>query len=144
MVGNPQQQLDQQSTDPSLRRELAERVFALPEVSEEPSRISVLGARAQVLSEAAAVGPPEALLIGREFAHLHPERDQSLHLSLPEEEADAAIESGWAELHPWSREGRIPPTRLLVCAPRDRGELEVVHSLVLDSYCFASSPPVSV
>ena len=97
-----------------------------------------------MLSEAAAVGPPEALLIGREFAHLHPEPNQSLHLSLPEEEADAAIESGWAELHPWSREGRIPPTRLLVYAPRDRGELEVVHSLVLDSYRVASSPPVSV
>ena len=142
-VGNPQQQLDQQPTDSSLRLELAERVFALPEVSEEPSRISVPGARALVLSEAAAVGPPEAFLIGREFAHLHPEPDQSLHLSLPEGEANAVIESGWAELHPWSREGRIPPTRLLVYAPRDRDELEVVHGLVLAAYRFAMTPPAS-
>ena len=58
-AGNPQQQLDQQPADPALRLELAERVFGLPEVSEEPSRISVPGARALVLSDAAAKAHPQ-------------------------------------------------------------------------------------
>ena len=138
----PQQQLEQQPEDPSIRGELAERAFALPDVGEEPSRISVPGARALVLSEAAATGPPESFLIGREFAHLHPGPDQSLHFSLPEGQAREAIDAGWAEFHPWVHEDRIRPTRLLVYAPRDRDELEAVYGLLADSHRFATGQAV--
>jgi hypothetical protein len=69
---NPHTQLDQQPTDSHWIDELARRVFALPGVVEEPSRISVPGARALVLAPGEATGPPEAFLIDREFAHLHP------------------------------------------------------------------------
>jgi hypothetical protein len=60
---NPHTQLDQQPTDLRWVEELAERVFALPGVVEEPSRISVPGARALVLAPGEAAGPPEAFLI---------------------------------------------------------------------------------
>src|SRR4051794_7310221 len=84
---NPHAQLDQQPADPRLAAALARRVFGLPGVVEEPSRISVPGARALVLAPGEPTGPPEAFLIGREFAHLHPAPDHSLHAMLPAETA---------------------------------------------------------
>ena len=135
---NPHTQLDQQPADAEQRALLAAAVFALPGVEERPSRISVPGARALWLAEGAA-GPPEAFLIEREFAHLHPEPDQSLHLMLPPAVATEAIEAGWAEQHPVARRGLIPPNAVMVYAPRDDGEREVVEQLVRSSHAFARS-----
>jgi Family of unknown function (DUF5519) len=134
---NPHTQLDQQPADPGLIDELARRVFALPGVIEEPSRISVPGARALVLAPDEAAGPPEAFLIGREFAHLHPDPDHSLHAMLPPETVDEAIAAGWAELHPVALRGLIPRTAVMLYAPRDEAELDVIERLVRASHAFA-------
>jgi len=134
---NPHTQLDQQPADLRWVEELAERVFALPGVSEEPSRISVPGARALILARGEPAGPPEAFLIEREFAHLHPAPDHSLHAMLPEETAREAIEAGWAESHPVALRGLIPPTAVMLYAPRDESELDVIASLVRASHAFA-------
>jgi Family of unknown function (DUF5519) len=134
---NPHTQLDQQPEDPALRQELARRVFALPDVEERPTLISVPGALALWLLDSVPAGPPEAFLVEREFAHLHPGRDQSLHAALPADVAKAAIEAGWAELHPVARMGIIPANTVMLYAPRNADELEVVYRLVLQSYRFA-------
>ena len=134
---NPHTQLDQQPTDMRWVEELATRVFALPGVLEEPSRISVPGARALILAPGEPTGPPEAFLIEREFAHLHPSPDHSLHAMLPTETAGAAIDAGWAESHPVAMRGLIPPTAVMLYAPRDEDELDVIESLVRASYGFA-------
>src|SRR3954466_2323827 len=134
---NPHTQLDQQPTDLRWVEELAQRLFALPGVLEEPSRISVPGARALVLAPAEPAGPPEAFLIEREFAHLHPAPDHSLHAMLPEELAREAIEAGWAEPHPVALRGLIPPTAVMLYAPRDGSELGVIESLIRASHAFA-------
>src|ERR671933_2424454 len=107
---NPHTQLDQQPTDTRVIEELARRAFALPGVVEEPSRISVPGARALVLAPGEPAGPPEAFLIEREFAHLHPSPDHSLHAMLPPDVAREATDAGWAEVHPVARMGLIPST----------------------------------
>lgn len=134
---NPHTQLDQQPTDLRWVEELAERVFALPGVLEEPSRISVPGARALILAPGEPSGPPEAFLIEREFAHLHPAPDHSLHAMLPLELVDEAIEAGWAEHHPVALRGVIPRTAVMLYAPRDDAELDVIESLVRASHAFA-------
>jgi hypothetical protein len=134
---NPHTQLDQQPIDVRLIEELARRVFALPGVVEQPSRISVPGARALVLTPDEAVGPPEAFLIDREFAHLHPAPDHSLHAMLPRETVIEAVETGWAEPHPVALRGLIPPTAVMLYAPRDDAELDVVERLVRASHAFA-------
>lgn len=134
---NPHTQLDQQPTDTRWVDELAERVFALPGVSEEPSRISVPGARALILKRGEPAGPPEAFLIEREFAHLHPSPDHSLHAMLPLDTAREAIEAGWAEPHPVALRGLIPQTAVMLYAPRDEAELDVIESLVRASHAFA-------
>ena len=96
---NPHTQLDQR---PPARviAELAENLFALPGVREKPSAISVPGARALWLEPGDARGPREAFLIGREFAHVHPLPDGSLHVALPPSVAQDAIAQGWAVVHP--------------------------------------------
>jgi hypothetical protein len=134
---NPHTQLDQQPSDLRWVRELAGRVFALPGVVEEPSRISVPGARALVLAPDEPAGPPEAFLIGREFAHLHPDPDHSLHAMLPPETANEAVAAGWAEPHPVALRGLIPMTAVMIYAPRDEAELDVVEGLVRASHAFA-------
>jgi hypothetical protein len=137
-IGLPHQQLDQQPEDDRPRHELAGRVFALPGVREEPSAISVPGARALVLDADSAKGPPEAFLVAREFAHLHPGADQSIHLALPEPTATAVCEAGWAELHPLASSGELPRTIVMVYAPRDMTEVELVAGLVETSHRFAT------
>jgi len=134
---NPHTQLDQQPADLRWVGELARRAFALRGVVEQPSRISVPGARALVLGDGEPTGPPEAFLIGREFAHLHPAPDHSLHAMLPTATAAAAVDAGWAEPHPVALRGLIPPTAVMLYAPRDEAELEVVEALVRASHAFA-------
>ncbi|MGN6169409.1 MAG: luciferase domain-containing protein [Solirubrobacteraceae bacterium] len=114
-----------------LQDELAERALALPSVSEAESLVSVPGARAFVLAEDAAGGPAKAFQAGREFAHLHPAYDGSLHMTLPAELAHEAYEKGWGEPHPF--EGTA-----LIFGPRDEQELEVVWNLLVASYEYAT------
>lgn len=134
--GLPHQQLDQQPPDDRVRAKLADRVLAFEGVAEAPSGISVPGARALILRNGTAA-PPGAFIIGREFAHMHPPPDRSLHLTLPELRAQEVIETGWAEYHPLVEQGQLPRTVVMVYAPRDETELEVVFSLVKESYQFA-------
>ncbi|MFY9265615.1 MAG: luciferase family protein [Solirubrobacterales bacterium] len=136
---NPHTQLDQQPSDLRWADELARRVFALPGVVEEPSRISVPGARALVLAPGEATGPPEAFMIDREFAHLHPAPDHSLHAMLPAEMVTEAVAAGWAEPHPVALRGLIPPNAVMLYAPRDLAELAVVEGLIRASHAFARS-----
>ena len=90
---NPHSQLEQ-NPEREVVEELARRVLALPNVEERPSAISVPGARALWLREDVPAGPAEAFVIGREFAHLHPMPDGSLHAALPPEVAREAIRKG--------------------------------------------------
>ena len=87
----------EQNPEREVVDELATRVFALPGVEERPSAISVPGARALWLREELPAGPQEAFMIGREFAHIHPMPDGSLHAALPPEVAQEALRKGWAE-----------------------------------------------
>jgi hypothetical protein len=134
----PHTQLDQQPEDRQLLDKLAQLAFALPGVSEQPSGISVPGARALVLDAASATGPSQAFLIGREFAHFHPRADHSLHLTLPERLAEEACTAGWAELHPLGHAGAVPPTMVMVYAPRNEDDLKVIAGLIEASHRFAT------
>ena len=133
---NPHTQLDQ-NPEEVLVRELAQKVFALSDVEERPSAISVPGARALWLRDEVPAGPQETFMIGREFAHIHPLPDGSLHAALPPELAEEAIEKGWAEQHPVARMGYIPPNVVMIHAARNAGEIEIVAGLVTESYRYA-------
>ena len=125
---------------PEVNAELFRRCFSLPDVRNEPTRISVPGARALWLREDLPLAHPEVIAVGREFAHIHP--DGSLHASLPPERAREAIEAGWAEPHPMAlymgNEGMV-----MLYTPRTMEELDVIFQLVVDSYNFVTGRAVN-
>jgi hypothetical protein len=132
---NPHTQLDQNAP-----RELQEQLFAraqgLTGVVVGPSHVSVPGARAFHLP--GCRHPAEAgFMIEREFAHLHPPADGSLHLSLPPAIVDTVIENGWAEYHPLAGQYGLPRNIVMVYGPRDDAELEIVAELVRASHGYA-------
>lgn len=133
---NPHTQLEQ-IAPVHLQEEVASFMFGLTCVQETASRISVPGARAMWLHESCATGPANAFMVGREFCHLHPPSDGSLHLNLPLETAKSAIERGWAEPHPMAARGIIPHNVVMVYGPRDQQELDVVKALIKASHAFA-------
>lgn len=120
-----------------MHQRVAELMFGLSCVVETPSLISVPGARAAWLDDGCAAGPPDAFMIEREFCHLHPPRDGSLHLNLPLDIGSHAIERGWAEQHPLVARGIVPPTVVMVYGPRNDEEFDVVRRLVEASHRFA-------
>ena len=128
-----------QNGPPALREELYERVIALSGVIEGPYRGSApLGTRAFLLDPEYAEGPPQAFLIGKEFAHLHPDYDGSMHLTLPRNTSDEIVTRGWGEVHfDTGLFGRGTPIFVMVYGPRDEDELEVVWSIFRLSYEFA-------
>jgi hypothetical protein len=130
---NPHSQLDQ-NPPRAIYDELLARMLALPDAEERPSRVSVPGTRALWLRDEITPGASDAFIVEHEFAHLHPPRDGSLHMALPARRAETAIAAGWAELHPIARLGYLPKTVVMVFGPRDAAELEVVWTLVLESY----------
>jgi Luciferase len=134
---NPHTQLTQNAP-----ADLQERVFALASaldgVEVGPSLVSVPGARAFHLPESAQPAR-EAFMVGREFAHLHPESDGSLHLTLPPDEVNRVIENGWAERHPLAGQFGLPTNIVMVYGPRDEQELAVVEDLVCASHALASA-----
>ena len=128
----PQQQ-QSQIAPAALQEQLFERINALPGVSGGPSEISVPGARAFVLTDGA--GPAEAYLVpqAREFAHLHPAYDGSLHLALPPQHAADLVAHGWGVPHPWAGT-RLTDGFVMLYGPRDHNELDIVAGIVAASY----------
>ncbi len=123
-------QLDQAAPVP-LQDELARRVSGLDGIRVAHSEISVPGARGFFLTADSARGPSAAFMTGREFAHLHPAHDGSMHLSLPDPVRAMVLDTGWAEPHP------LVGTPMIF-GPRDGDELEVVWQVFLASYRFAT------
>ncbi len=130
----PHQQLTQTGST-EFGEVLVARGALLPGVDVRDSCVSVPGARAFHLGADFAVGPSDAFQCRTEFAHVHPAGDGSLHMKLPPSVHHDAIAKGWGEPHPISG-------TLLVFAPRDRHELEIIWQLVITSYRYAIGYPV--
>jgi hypothetical protein len=133
---NPHTQLTQ-NAPPHLQERVFEVASSLPGVVVGPSGVSVPGARAFHLP-ASARDPRDAFMVGREFAHLHPASDGSLHLVLAPEVVDGVIENGWAERHPLAGRYGLPANIVMVYGPRDEEELRVVADIVRASHAFAA------
>ena len=125
----PHQQVTQ-TAPVELQERLFRRAASLPGVTVQDSCVSVPGARAFHLDEEMVGGPEGAFQCAREFAHIHPAGDGSLHLALPAGVREEARGKGWGEPHPISG-------TLLLFGPRDEVDLETVWQLLLVSYRYA-------
>jgi len=133
----PHSQLDQQPCDSRYVDAILVEALTWRSVLGQPSAIAAEGARALALDCTAAGGPAEAFLVGREFCHVHAQGDLSLHAALPLPVAVAAEHAGWAEPHYLVESGQAPATIVMLYAPRDDLERDVVLRLVRASYEFA-------
>ena len=125
------------TSPPEFVAELMEwAVNNLPDVREEPTRISVSSTRALWLDESVAAAhddsfmPPQG---GREFAHVH--ADGSMHLCMSGEAVRELVEKSWGEPHPMKDDG---VNEVLCYAPRTREELEIVKATLVESYKYAT------
>lgn len=139
----PHSQLTQHGPDEVVQK-LHDWCFALPAVANEHSRISVPGARALVLHEGTECNH-EAFMIGREFAHIHPQPDNgSMHVKLDAVDAKTVVDAGWGEDHYLVTQGHYPPGLIMVFSPRDDLELVIIKLIVAQSYKFATGVFVEV
>lgn len=114
-----------------VQEELWSRMCSLPYTYMAPTLVSVSHARALHLVDGIGAAPPSRFQRRREFAHLHPHHDGSLHLSVPDAVVEQVVGARWGVPHPVQ-------DALLVFGPRDRRELEVVWQLVQLSYNWVS------
>jgi len=133
----PQQQTSQNSPA-ELQEQLLRLVRELPGVTVSPSRISVPGARAFNLE--AGTGNVQNFLVpsAKEFAHLHPVEDGSMHIALPAAHAADLVAKGWGRAHPLAGT-RLTPGFVMLFGPRDDEELAIVASIVELSHVHASA-----
>lgn len=133
----PHSQLDQQPKDTQELDSVLAEAATWPYVDQQSSRIAPEGSRALVLRPGAGTGPAEAFMVGREFCHGHAGGDSSLHATLPTPLATAAERTGWAEPHYLVHTGQAPSTVVMLYAPRDEAERDIILRLVRASYEFA-------
>jgi len=115
----------------TLQEELWQRMRSLAGVYLAPTHVPYPEARAIHLAPEFGTGPDDAFIKhSREFAHLHPQQDGSLHMTLPPLVKKVVTEAGWGVPHP------IQNTQL-VYGPRDRDEIELVWRVLLESYTYA-------
>jgi hypothetical protein len=119
-----------------IRARLLEVADGLEGVEVQPTALSVPG-DALVLCERLARGKPEAFIRGREFAIVRAEG--SVHVSLDPVCGQRLLDMGWGTIHPLARymAGVLPPQSMIVYAPRDEGELDVVRSVLEAAHTFA-------
>ena len=108
----------------------------IPFIRQHPTMISVPTSRALWLDESksAAIDAFMPPLGSREFAHLH--EDGSWHLVVNEDSVETILAANWGERHPWYDRGVL---EVLVYAPRNEAELQIVKQLVMTSIEHASN-----
>jgi len=107
-----------------------------PKVRKEPTRISVPSSKAMWLDENENVGHIDAFMPtsgSREFTHLH--LDGSIHTVLGTEVESEIIAKKWGLRHMYYNQG---VKEVLVYAPRNEKELELLKSIIIKSYEYAT------
>ena len=121
---------------PELNDTLYRWVYSLPDVEQQPTIVSLPGADGIWILEGVHIEQPQAIVNGREFAHIHP--DGSLHAPLPYERALEAVEMGWVERHPWADERDGWEGFVMIFTPQSEADLEIVFQLTVESFNYVT------
>lgn len=68
-------------------------------------------------------------ILGNEIAHVHP-AENSLHVWLSGPDAKEVVEKGWGERFPLSAMGMCHPSFIMVYAPRNMADVDVIEEIV--------------
>lgn len=121
---------------PELSNRLLNRVSTLPGIDIRATIISMPGAKGFWLNKTLNLARPEAIVGGREFAHLH--ADGSLHASLPPDRAREAVDTGWATMHPWANSRPGWEGFVMLFTPQSVEDADVVFQLIVDGYNYVT------
>ena len=126
----PQRQIDQPGC-PVMYQKLRSSLETLADKHPGPFRIGTSCFEKKGLALFARE-PINATCRG-EICHVH-HSDRSLHMNLHPDDAKVVLENGWGERHPLARGGwlkaYVPREFIMVYAPRDPAELEVVCRII--------------
>ena len=122
-----------------VNEELFRRVYSLPGIEQRPSVVA--GWQGLWIDEQVTVFEPEALIGGREFAHIH--NDGSLHIFLDPVRGIEAVETGWAIFHPFAVQ-RLEGWRgfVMLYTPQSFDELDVTFQLIVDGYNYVTGQSI--
>ncbi len=134
----PHHQIDQ-IPSAEIYESLLERFVKTPNTTHGKSLISVPGAQALFLSQECLCNADVATA-GREFAHVHPPHDGSFHMFLSLGDCLHVLEQGWGELHPLAAKGEIPLSAVMIYAPRNEAEIDIVLEVTRAALTYASTP----
>lgn len=134
---NPQEQLAQFPPKWELIEQMAAHGFALPGVIERPTQVAPDGSRALTLAPGLPL-EPDAVMVGREFAHIHNPPIGSMHLMLPQPWRDLALDKHWVLRHPFAESGWGPEGTVFMFAPRNDEELLWGMALLSVAHAWAS------
>ena len=120
---------------PEVHDEMILQIYSIPGVEDQ---VSVLTSwRALWLNDTLRINVPEAIIDGREFAHIH--GDGSLHIFLEPVRADQAVEAGWADHHPFAVQNQEGwDGFVLLYTPQTFDELDVITQLIIDGYNYVT------
>jgi phospholipase/carboxylesterase len=125
---------------PEVHEELFRRAYSLPGVQNRETIVSLPGGRGMWLEDSIPVVQPDAIVAGREFAHIH--TDGSLHAPLPFERALEVEEKGWGERHPWADQRDGWEGFVMLYTPLSMSELDITFQLIVESYNFVTGQSV--
>jgi phospholipase/carboxylesterase len=137
--GVPHVQLDVEPV-PELIASMLKQVEDLSGVTLGATRVSLPGAVGFQLNADVTLAQPDAIVGGREFAHVHP--DGSLHASLDPQVARTAVPAGWATPPPWADQRPGWEGFDMIYTPTTQEELDVVLQLIRESYTYVTGRPV--
>ena len=130
----PHAQLTDRST-PALWGELVARAFSIDGIRQGHSSVSMPDSMAGLLPNFPHEHGEWSLAVkgAVEPFHIHGVSDTSLHVVLPEELAKVVCAKGWGEPHTYADF----PTQIMIYAPRNVEELDVVTAILKESVLFA-------
>ncbi len=133
----PHSQIDQ-LPDKAERRRLSQymidAIAGFDDIQTGPSRRAPPGTVGFYLDPQCAAPDERRFLLGTEIAHVHISEDDSLHAILAEPLKSAAMEKGWAELHPLAGQPTVSPDTVLIYAPRDEREAALIVDFMRDTW----------
>ena len=120
---------------PDVHERMVRRIYAIQGIEDRPSVIGLW--RGLWSSEDLTIDVPDALIGGREFAHIHD--DGSLHIFLEPERAKEAVDTGWAIYHPFAVQGLEGwDGFVMLYTPQSFEELDVTFQLIVDGYNYVT------
>ncbi len=123
----------------ALYKKLVGLAFALPDLEQRPTIVSISGV-GMWLAEGVSVEHPNAIVSGREFAHIH--TDGSLHAPLPLQRALELEKKGWGERHPWADQNDGWEGLVMLYSASTEEELKTLVQLITESYNYVTGRSV--